>query len=69
MKNFKDYLTVQQAADLLGVSIMTLYRWDSAGKLTPKRHPINGYRLYKRGDLVRLLTKISNAKIKGFRKN
>jgi excisionase family DNA binding protein len=62
MRNFKEYLTVQQAADLLGVCILTLYRWDTSGKLSPKRHPINGYRLYKRSDLVKLLTKVSKTK-------
>jgi len=55
MPNFKDYMMIQEAADFLGVTVMTLYRWDSAGKLSPRRHPINGYRLYKRSELVRLL--------------
>lgn len=55
MPNFKDYMMIQEAADFLGVTVMTLYRWDAAGKLSPRRHPINGYRLYKRSELVRLL--------------
>ena len=48
MPNFRDYMMIQEAADFLGVTVMTLYRWDAAGKLSPRRHPINGYRLYKR---------------------
>lgn len=55
MANFKEYLTVRGAAEFLGVTIMTLHRWDAAGKLTPRRHPINNYRLYKRSELARLL--------------
>jgi excisionase family DNA binding protein len=41
-------LTIKAAADVLGVSEQTLRRWDRAGKLRPARHPINGYRLYRR---------------------
>lgn len=59
MKNFNDYLTVKDASKFLGVSIMTLHRWDAAGKLQPRRHPINRYRLYKRSDLEKLLKKLS----------
>ena len=59
MPNFKDYMMIQEAADFLGVTIMTLYRWDAAGKLSPRRHPINGYRLYKKSELERLLKKAS----------
>ena len=46
-----NYLTVQQAAEYIGVSVQTLRRWDAAGKLTPVRHPVNGYRYYLRADL------------------
>lgn len=58
MKNFKEYITVKRAAELLGVSIMTLHRWDFSGKLKAKRHPINGYRLYNEQEMRRLLKKI-----------
>ncbi len=58
MKNFKEYITVKQAAELLGVSIMTLHRWDFSGKLKAKRHPINGYRLYNEQGIKRLLKKV-----------
>ncbi|MEI8012653.1 MAG: MerR family DNA-binding transcriptional regulator [Candidatus Omnitrophota bacterium] len=64
MPNFKDYMMIQEAADFLGVTVMTLYRWDAAGKLSPSRHPINGYRLYKRSELVRLLKKVSQKRKK-----
>lgn len=47
MTDFKEYLRVKQAADLLGVTVMTLYRRDAKGKLKPFRHPVNNYRLYE----------------------
>ena len=59
MPNFKEYLTVKQAADFLGVTVMTLHRWDAKGKLKARRHPINHYRLYKPSELRALLTKAS----------
>lgn len=46
MKKFNEYLTISQAAALLGVSGNTLRNWEETGKLSVRRHPINGYRLY-----------------------
>ena len=54
----KDYLTIKEAAEYLGVSRMTLRRWDNAGKLKAKRHPMNRYRLYRKADLDQLKKKI-----------
>lgn len=42
----EEVLTIKAAAKVLRVSEQTLRRWDKAGKLQAKRHPINGYRLY-----------------------
>jgi len=42
----KDYLTVKDAAKLLGVTPTTLCRWDNKGKLKTLRHPINRYRSF-----------------------
>lgn len=42
-----DFLTVGEAAKILGVSVSTLRNWDRRGKLRPLRHPINGYRIYR----------------------
>ncbi len=56
--NLEAYLTVRAAAKFLGVCSATLRNWDRAGKLKPFRHPINGYRLYRRGELQELLAKI-----------
>lgn len=51
-------LTIAEAAGLLGVSVSTLRNWDRNGKLTPRRHPINGYRIYDRAEIVRLKQQI-----------
>jgi PAS domain S-box-containing protein len=52
---FTDYLTVSQAAEFLGVSTATLRNWDRSGKLTTRRHPQNGYRIYLHEDLEAVL--------------
>jgi len=51
-------LTVKQAAAMLGVSIVTLRRWDESGRFPARRHPINGYRLYREQDVRRLRDEI-----------
>lgn len=56
--NIKDYITIKEAAELLGVDKTTLRRWDKAGKLKPFRHPINSYRLYKKADIDAILNGI-----------
>jgi DNA-binding transcriptional MerR regulator len=53
-----DYLTVTQAARLVGVTAATLRNWDRTDKLNPHRHPLNGYRLYRREDLLSFLERI-----------
>jgi MerR family transcriptional regulator, copper efflux regulator len=50
-----DFLTVADAAEVLGVSPSTLRHWDRTDKLKCVRHPVNGYRLYRRTDLETLL--------------
>jgi len=47
------YITIHEAAKLIGVSPKTLRRWDNAGKLNAARHPINKYRLYKQSELIK----------------
>lgn len=47
-------VTIKDAAKYLGVSEVTLRRWDDAGKFSATRHPINGYRLYRMKNLERL---------------
>jgi excisionase family DNA binding protein len=54
-RQLNGYLTVKEAAAFLGTSPATLRNWDRAGKLTPCRHPVNGYRLYRKEDLEQVL--------------
>jgi site-specific DNA-cytosine methylase len=55
----RDFLQIRDAARLLGVTEKTLRNWDRAGHLRAHRHPINGYRLYRVGDLHALLDRLS----------
>jgi DNA (cytosine-5)-methyltransferase 1 len=43
---WKNYLTIKEASDFLGLSAQTLRNWEKNGKLKTFRHPSNGYRLY-----------------------
>ena len=56
--NVSELLTIKAAAAVLGVSEQTLRRWDKAGKLRAKRHPMNGYRLYPRSQVLELRRRI-----------
>ena len=58
MDNFKSYLRIKEAAAFIGVSESTLRNWGRNGKILTYRHPINRYRLYKKGDLDALLREI-----------
>lgn len=47
----KPTLTIQSAAEILGVSPQTLRAWDTSGKLKAHREPKSGYRLYQASQL------------------
>jgi len=47
----RGYLTIKEAAKILGITPLTLRNWDKSGRLKAFRHPVNRYRLYKKGDL------------------
>ncbi|WP_206352377.1 MerR family DNA-binding transcriptional regulator [Tautonia rosea] len=53
-----EYLTNKDAARFLQVTPRTLRNWDRAETLTPRRYPINGYRLSRREDLKALLEQV-----------
>lgn len=44
-------LTISQAAEMIGVSIQTLRRWDESGKLNSVRMKKTGNRYYKKDDI------------------
>lgn len=47
----KDLIPISEAAELLGVSIITLRRWDENGKLSPIREKKSSHRYYRRKDI------------------
>ena len=49
-----EYLTIKDASRVLGVTSTTLRRWDKAGKLKTRRHPMNNYRIYDPVEVERL---------------
>lgn len=59
-RTLSDYFTVGEAAEYLGVSAGTLRNWDRNGKLKPRRHPQNGYRIYLSEDLKALLQSVDD---------
>lgn len=63
-ESHKNYLTVKQAAKLLGIHPLTLRNWDKTGKLKAIRHPINNYRLYPKEQIEAILKQISSQKNK-----
>lgn len=52
------YITVHEAAEVLGVAQNTVRKWGAVGKIPEYRHPANGYRLYKRQELIEFLERI-----------
>jgi excisionase family DNA binding protein len=61
VKRLKDFLRVKDAAEFLGVSPNTLRNWSRDGRIPVRRNPINGYRLYNKSDLERLLRRIDRS--------
>lgn len=58
------YITIKNAAKMLGVTPLTLRNWDKQGKLTATRHPFNNYRVYNIADIHNLLNRIDCGKPK-----
>ena len=56
----KDYLTIKEVADMLGVTPLTLRNWDKSEKLKALRNPINNYRIYKATEVELFLRKIES---------
>ncbi len=55
------YVKVHEAAEILGVAPNTVRKWGADGKIPEHRHPINGYRLYKREDLEQVLRELERS--------
>ena len=48
----KEYYSLAEVSDRLGVSKETLRRWDRSGKLTAVREPMSNYRVYRKEQLT-----------------
>lgn len=59
MTKLSDYLYTAAAAEYLGVAQNTLRKWAARGDVPMHRNPVNGYRLFKRADLDKLLQKVA----------
>jgi DNA-binding transcriptional MerR regulator len=55
-------ITIRKAAEILGVTPLTLRNWDNSGKFPASRHPINNYRVYKVSDIEKLLMEIETSR-------
>lgn len=55
------YITIKDAAKILGVSKITLRNWDKSGKLKALRHPFNNYRVYRTEDIEKVIDLIETS--------
>jgi DNA (cytosine-5)-methyltransferase 1 len=58
-----DFLSLSEAADLIGKSKETLRRWDRDGKLSAIREPISNYRVYRKAEVQTLFNDFLNQDI------
>ncbi|MDP3772556.1 MAG: MerR family DNA-binding transcriptional regulator [bacterium] len=56
------YLSIKQAAKMIGVSALTLRNWDKKGILSAYRNPVNNYRVYRHDHVELFLRRIENSK-------
>lgn len=59
MNKLSEYMHTAEAAAYLGVHHNTIRNWAARGELRVHRNPVNGYRLFKKTDLDKLLKKAS----------
>lgn len=57
----REYLTIKDAAKIVGVTTLTLRNWDKKGLLTAYRNPMNNYRVYRLDQIEMLLRKIETS--------
>lgn len=58
------YFSIKEAAEILGVSALTLRNWDKSGKFPAQRHPMNNYRVYKYSALKGIIEDIEGGTVK-----
>jgi predicted site-specific integrase-resolvase len=57
-----DHIAIGEVAVILGVSVVTLRRWDRLGKLKPIFRTFGNHRRYKFEDILKLVNKESNVR-------
>lgn len=55
-----EYLTSGEAANLLGISKITLKNWHTTGKLIAHVNPITRFRLYRLVDINNIIEKLNS---------
>lgn len=60
----RKYLSIQEAAEILNITPLTLRNWDRKGVLTAYRNPVNNYRVYRSDQIEMFLRKVENSKNK-----
>ena len=58
MAKLNEFIKIKEAAKLIGVTPTTLRLWESKGKISSYRNPINNWRMYKREEIEQLLENI-----------
>ena len=58
------YLTIKEAAEVLGLTPLTLRNWDKKGIFTSYRNPVNNYRVYRMDQIELFLRRMENSKNK-----
>lgn len=58
----RKYLSIKQAAAVVGVTTLTLRNWDKGGKLQPYRNPINNYRYYRVDQIEAFLRQMESSR-------
>lgn len=58
------YLSIKEAAEILGITPLTLRNWDKKRILTAYRNPVNNYRVYRLDQIELFLRRIENSKNK-----
>ena len=69
MMESEGFVRVKEAARILDVAPNTVQAWGASGKITEYRHPANNYRLYRRKELEKILSKLQRpVKVRNSRK-
>ncbi len=56
------YLSIKQAAAVIGVTPLTLRNWDRRGRLKAYRNPINNYRYYRVDQIETFLREMESSR-------